>query len=269
MAGGQIVNAGLALDEDVADGMLLDPPDPLDLLIAHTESGVLAKSRPLDFVRAKFSEMKQENRQLKQRVADLEQTLTIVQTAQEWAAGRGMTAEQQDRMKEVRALLEQAKKAREEIQTFSGASRQSLFEKLRDTKAALKREKQEKQEMKDRLVLAFDHARNLKEQNRQLQQQQTVEQEKWQNLVRDMKDRHRLELQRLRGDGAVAEADRQDQYSFFGEQVCEGLLALQQHLRSLRQETVDAVIMEGGEARPLSGGSPVGGFGGPVEDEDF
>eukprot|EP00932_Pfiesteria_piscicida_P017833 SRR837773.4711.p4 GENE.SRR837773.4711~~SRR837773.4711.p4 ORF type:complete len:166 (+),score=34.23 SRR837773.4711:44-499(+) len=100
---------GIAEDDEMADGMLLDPPDPLDLLIAHTESGVMAKSRPLDFVRAKFQDLKTENKRLRDRVADLEQTLSIVQTAQEWSS-RGMTHEQKEKVKEIRVLLEQAKK---------------------------------------------------------------------------------------------------------------------------------------------------------------
>ena len=51
--------------EDV-DAMLLDPPDPVDLLIAHTHEPQGA-ARPLDFVRAKMSELKKENSRLKSR----------------------------------------------------------------------------------------------------------------------------------------------------------------------------------------------------------
>lgn len=236
---------GFLDDEEAEGGMLVDPPDPLDLLIAHTEDGVVRKSRPLDFVRAKFHEMKKENKRLRERVADLEQTLSIVQTAQEWTIGKGMTPEQRDKMREIKALLEQAKKAREEIQNFSGASRQALYEKLRSCKAALKKEREEKRDMKDRLLHAFDHARAIKEQHRKLAQQRIEEQERWQDVIRDMKERHRRELRRLQGDGAVMEADRQDKLSHFGEQVLDGLSALQQHLRDVRQETVDSVILEG------------------------
>ena len=127
------------------DAMLLDPPDPVDLLIAHTHADEAVNlgarphtsaedwqqirvptlafrcdvlGRPLDFVRAKVSELKKENKKLKDRrpsvlaasvaachfsdgeahsfiaylhgrVADLEQTLSIVQTAQEWTLGKG------------------------------------------------------------------------------------------------------------------------------------------------------------------------------------
>merc|ERR1719476_716102 len=102
----------------------MDPPDPLDLLIAHTEDVGPRGPRPLDFVRAKFAELKRDNKRLRDRVADLEQTLSIVQTAQEWTVGKGMTPEQ-------------AKKAREDLQNFSGSSRQALYEKLRACKNAL------------------------------------------------------------------------------------------------------------------------------------
>jgi len=274
--------AGGVEEDDVTGGMLLDPPDPLDLLIAHTEEGAVNKPRPLDFVRAKFQEVKKENKRLKERVADLEQTLSIVQTAQEWTVGRGMTQEQKDKMREIKALLEQAKKAREEIQNFSGASRQAMYEKLRTCKTQLRKEREEKRDMRDRLLHAFDHARAIKEQHRRLSQQRLEEQEKWQDIIRDMKERHRRELRRLQGEGAVHESDRHDKLSYFGEQVIDGLTALQQHLHDVRQETVDSVILEGDEAEGEFGEVPPPedsyvdggdthdlGDAGPAEDEDF
>jgi len=227
--------------------MALEPPDPVDLLIAHTDDSGGKKQRPLDFVRAKFQEVKKENRKLRDRVADLEQTLSIVQTAQEWSAGKGMTQEQQDKMREIKALLEQAKKAREDIQKFSDTSRTALYEKLRTAKNALRREKEDKMLMKDRLMHAFDHARAIKEAHARVSQTRVEEQERWQDLLRDMKERHRRELRRLQGDAAVMESDRHDQLSHFGEQVIGELTALQQHLQDVRQETVDAVILEGDE----------------------
>lgn len=233
--------------DDEEGGMLLDPPDPLDLLIAHTESGAPQKQRPLDFVRAKFQEVKKENRRLRERVADLEQTLSIVQTAQEWSTGKGMSLEQKEKMREIKALLEQAKKAREEIQNFSGASRQALYEKLRVSKNALKKEREEKQEMKNRLLQAFDHGRTIKEQYRQLSQLRLAEQERWQEQLRETKDRHRRELRRLMGESVVNESDRQEQLSLFGEQVLETFTSLQRHLKEVREQTVDSVVaFEGG-----------------------
>jgi len=234
-------------DDEIEDTMCLEPPDPLDVLLAYTEDKVLSKPRPLDFVRAKLQALRKENKALKDRVADLEQTLTIVQTAQEWTVGKGMTQEQKDKMKEIQALLEQARRAREELQNFSGASRQGMYEKLRAAKGQLKREKQEKLEMRDRLVHMFDHARTIKEQHRKLADQRLEEQERWSDFVRDMRERHHRELRRLKGEGAVMEADRQDQLSHFGEQVLDGLNALQQHLHDVRHSTVDTVIVESAE----------------------
>lgn len=227
------------------DAMFLDPPDPVDLLLASTHDSGEGKSRPLDFVRARLQEYKKENRRLRERVTDLEQTLSIVQTAQEWTINKQMTPEQAEKMKEIKALLEHAKRAREEIQNFSGASRQALYEKLRTCKLALKKEREEKREMKDRLLHAFDHARIIKEQHQQLLIQKETEDEKWQTMIRGMKERHRRTLRKLQGDGAVEHADRQEQLSHFGEQVIEELATLQNHLQEVRKETVDGIIPEG------------------------
>ncbi|CAJ1350706.1 unnamed protein product, partial [Effrenium voratum] len=193
------------------------------------------------------SELKKDNTRLKDRVADLEQTLSIVQTAQEWTLGKGMTQEQAMRMQEIKTLLEQAKKAREEMQNFSSASRAALYEKLRTCKAMLRRERQEKVEMKDRLMHAFDHARAHRDAYRRLKQQRDEENERWQQAMKETKERHRLELRRLHGDPAAMQSDRQDQFSFYGEQVLDDLITLQQHLRGVKERTVDTVVLEGEE----------------------
>jgi chromosome segregation ATPase len=270
MAGGLIQDgtvdpfAGLgSLDDDEVEaggGVMLDPPDPLDLLIAHTENSVIQKPKPLDFVRAKFQEMKKDNKRLKERVADLEQTLSIVQTAQEWSSGKGTTQEQRERMekmREIKALLEQAKRAREEIQNFSGASRQSLYEQLRSCKAALKKEKEEKLEMKDRLLHAFDHARAIKDQLRQVSQQRQAENERWQDTIRDLKERHRRELRRL-GEGAAME----------NEQVHEDLFTSQQNVWQVRGQTVGPALMEDDGEDGAEAGRPGQGVGDGT-DNDF
>eukprot|EP00933_Yihiella_yeosuensis_P051190 TRINITY_DN4905_c0_g1_i1.p1 TRINITY_DN4905_c0_g1~~TRINITY_DN4905_c0_g1_i1.p1 ORF type:complete len:328 (+),score=100.41 TRINITY_DN4905_c0_g1_i1:65-1048(+) len=231
--------------EDVDEGMLLDPPDPVDLLIAHTQNDDLNnKTRPLDFIRVKVNELKKENKRLKDKVLDLEQTLSIVQTAHEWTLGKGMTQEQAMRMQEIKALLEQAKKAKEEMQQFSGASRSSLYEKLRNAKTAVRREKQEKAEMKTRLMHAFDHARAHRDMYRRLVKQREEEHETWNRVLKEMKDRHNIELRRLHGDPAAMQSERRDQLSHFGEQVMGDLAVLQQHLKEVRQETVDNVVLE-------------------------
>jgi len=264
---------------NIGESTYLDPPDPIDLLIASTEDDNKNKSRPLDFVRAKFLEVKQENRRLRERVTDLEQTLSIVQTAQEWTVGKGMTQEQVEKMREIKALLEQGKKAREDIQRFSDTSRQSLYEKLRACKSALKREREEKREMRDRLALAFDQARAIREEHRNLVHQRDIEHQRWQDTIREMRDRHRRELRRLQGDGAVVQADQQDKLSHFGEHVIGELTALQQHLHEVREETVTNIMVEGDDldntARPgdMPGDMPVddetrlGGHNSPGDDQ--
>lgn len=249
------------------DAMLLDPPDPVDLLIAHThaDEAVNLGARPLDFVRAKVSELKKENKKLKDRVADLEQTLSIVQTAQEWTLGKGMTQEQAMRMQEIKLLLEQAKKAKEEMQNFSSASRAALYEKLRTVKAQLRRERQEKQEMKDRLMHAFDHARAHRDAYRRLKMQRDDESERWQQALKETKERHRLELRRLHGDPAAMQSDRQDQFSYYGEKVIDDLLALQ-HLKGVRERTVDTVVLDGVEDFDADAeAAEAEGFGDPAE----
>jgi len=235
-----------SFDDDVDDSMLLDPPDPVDLLMAHTEEGAGSGPRPLDFVRKKMSDLKQENKQLRERVADLEQTLSIVQSVQEWTTGKGMTPEQVEKMKEIKALLDQAKRAREELQNFSQGSKQVVYEKLRACKLALRREREEKREMKDRLLHAFDHARHLKEQHRLVAEARVGDHQRFTEQVRDIEERHRKKLRAMMGEGAVNEHNRQEKLSQFGEQVMGDLNVLQQHLKEVRQETVDSVVLPKG-----------------------
>merc|ERR1719277_866597 len=119
---------------------------------------------------------------------DLEQTLSIVQTAQEWTMGKGMTPEQAEKMREIKLLLEQAKKAREDIQNFSGASKNSLYEKLRQCKNALKREREEKREMKERLVQCFHHARVIQESHKREVQKRQEEHRLWERRLAQVKE---------------------------------------------------------------------------------
>merc|ERR1719316_1354786 len=154
--------------------------DPVDVLLAMTEDPAKGKPRTLDFVREKFRDMKKENKRLRERVSDLEQTLSIVQTAQEWTMGKGMTQEQAEKMREIKNLLEQAKQARADMQNFSSNSKAALYEKLRSAKIALRKEREEKREMKERLLHAFDRARIIKEHHEMMQQQQQDERDSWQ-----------------------------------------------------------------------------------------
>merc|ERR1719313_3255058 len=221
-----------------------DMSDPVDVLLAMTDDPNRGKARTLDFVRVKFKAIKSENKRLRDRVADLEQTLSIVQTAQEWTMGKGMTPEQAEKMREIKALLEQAKQARAEMQNFSTNSKAALYERLRSTKIQLKKEREEKREMKERLLHAFSRARDLKDHHSQMQGQVEEERQSWQATVQNLRDRHKKELMRLQGEGAVMQADRQEQLSYFGEQVVQDLGQLQMYLQEVRRKTVDNIMLE-------------------------
>jgi len=242
-----------------AEGMIDQPlaedmSDPVDVLLAMTQDPTGGKARTLDFVRVKFKGMKTENKRLRERVSDLEQTLSIVQTAQEWTMGKGMTPEQADKMREIKGLLEQAARARVDMQNFSTNSKAALYEKLRSTKIALKKEREEKREMKERLLHAFDRARTIKENHAQMQEQANEERRGWEATVQNLRDRHKRELMRLQGEGAVMQADRQEQLSYFGEQVVQDLAGLQMYLREVRSKTVDNIMLEpDAEEAPLEG----------------
>ena len=99
----------------------------------------------------------------------------------------------------------------------------------------------------DRLMHAFDHARAHRDAYRRLKQQRDEENERWQQAMKETKERHRLELRRLHGDPAAMQSDRQDQFSFYGERVLDDLITLQQHLRGVKERTVDTVVLEGEE----------------------
>lgn len=232
-------------DEEEDDGeMLLDPPDPVDLLLAHSKQGLGGGPRPLDFVREKLRDLKSENATLRARVQDLEQTLSIVQTAQEWSVGKGMSQEQVDKMNEIKLLLEQAKRAKEEIATFSSSSRQNLYEKLRSCKVALKREREEKKEMDRRLRHAFEHSKEMKEKMMRVEQQRENERVEWQEALRALKEKHLKEMRRFAGgDGAASSVERSEQAMQFNEQVIGELTALHQQIQGVKQETVDSVAM--------------------------
>merc|ERR1719487_399725 len=144
-------------------------------------------------------------------------------------------------------LLHQAKLARQEAMNFSKVGKGVLYEKLRTYKNMLRRERQEKREMKERLVNAFEHARIIKEQNKRLLEKQRREREGWQQLIRNIKEKQRAELQKLKdelGSQSASKLDRMRQLSQFGERVMRELGALQEHLQEVRQETVDNVLLE-------------------------
>ena len=98
---------------------------------------------------------------------------------------------------------------------------------------------------------AFDHARAHRDAYRRLKQQRDDENERWQQAWKETKERHRLELRRLHGDPAAMQSDRQDQFSYYGERVLDDLLALQKHLRDVKERTVDTVVLDGEDLEGL------------------
>lgn len=112
-----------------------------------------AKRFTLLHARRKFRELRREKAGLEERVKDLEHSLEIIQTAQAWSLGSGsIRHEQAQKIKEVTSLLLQAKKARQDAINFSKIGKGALFEKLRTQKNMLLKERQEKREMRERLV---------------------------------------------------------------------------------------------------------------------
>lgn len=255
-----------------------DLSDPVDSLLAVTEAENVKPDRALDFVRARFRSLKQENKDLKERVADLEHTLAIVQTAQQWSQGNMMSQEQAQKVREMTMLLQQAKVARDDAANFSKVGKAALYEKLRTYKNTLRKEREEKREMRERLANAFEHAKVIKEENKKLAEKQRREREGWQEMIRGMKDRHRKELAKLQGEMSSRDdkqEERQRQLSHFGERVIQELSSLQQHLQEVRQETVDNVVIEGddefeerlyGAARGTAGHSSDEA---PISDDDM
>lgn len=240
----QMETGAESLENLPAEGMLDEPlledmKDPVDMLLAMTEDPLGDQARPLDFVRQKFKDMKADNKRLRERVAELEQTLSIVQTAQEWTTGRGMTQEQAEKMREIKTLLEQAKQARADMQSFSANSKSALYERLRGTKIQLRKEREDKREMKERLLNAFEASARTKESYQLLMEQHESDKARHEAEVQRIRDRHKRELMRLQGEGAVMQADRQEQLSYFGENAVVDLTMLQRYIKEVRQVTVD------------------------------
>ena len=98
---------------------------------------------------------------------------------------------------------------------------------------------------------AFDHARAHRDAYRRLKQQRDDENERWQQAWKETKERHRLDLRRLHRDPAAMQSDRQDQFSYYGERVLDDLLALQKHLRDVKERTVDTVVLDGEDLEGL------------------
>ncbi|CAD7938615.1 unnamed protein product [Amoebophrya sp. A120] len=224
--------------------------DAIDQLLGNHDDG----ARLLDFVRKKFRKVHQEKRDLEDRVKDLEHSLDIIQTAQAWSLGNQMSHQQAQKVKEVTSLLLQAKKARQDALAFSKVGKGALFEKLRVYKNQLEREKAEKKEMRERLVQAFDHAKLIKEKHAKLEEKRKKEREIWQQMIRQVRDKHYREFDKLKkelGEHDVQKQERLQQLGNFGEKVMEELQNLQEHLSYVKAETIENV--EAAAKSPVAG----------------
>merc|ERR1719183_1629401 len=124
------------VDSDI-DG----PLDPIDHLRASAQFPPTGgDGKIMDFIRKKVNALSVENKDLKQRIADVEATLAVVQTAQQWSEENFMSAEQAAKVKEVTNLILEARQAREEALTFSKVGKGALVEQIRQHKTELKKE---------------------------------------------------------------------------------------------------------------------------------
>jgi hypothetical protein len=230
------------LDGDSDEG----PLDPIDQL----QAGAAAPGREgalMDFVRQKVNTLSKENKELHARVADLESTLAIVQTAQKWSEENTMTPEQAAKVKEVTALLMEARTARQEALNFSKVGKGALYEQIRQLKTTLKKERGEKKEMKQRLANAFQHSKQIKDEHVRLVAKQEQERQGWRKLIRKVQDRHRDEIGQLQqavGSQAEQAQQRMKQVNQFGERVMKELTQLQDHLHGVKEDTMAGVLSD-------------------------
>eukprot|EP00391_Amoebophrya_sp_Ameob2_P009584 CAMPEP_0178998576 /NCGR_PEP_ID=MMETSP0795-20121207/9585_1 /TAXON_ID=88552 /ORGANISM="Amoebophrya sp., Strain Ameob2" /LENGTH=252 /DNA_ID=CAMNT_0020691261 /DNA_START=316 /DNA_END=1074 /DNA_ORIENTATION=- len=235
------------------DGVTDGAPDAIDGLLGKGLDPD-GQQRLLDFVRRKFRVLTNEKKELMDRVQDLEHSLDIIQTAQAWSLGNQMSHQQAQKVKEVTSLLLQAKKARADALAFSKVGKPALFEKLRVYKNQLNREKAEKKEMRERLIQAFEQAKVIKEKHQKLEEKRRKEREIWQQMIRQMRDKHYREFDKLKielGEHDVQKQERLQQLGNFGEKVMAELQNLQEHLSYVKAETIENV--EAAAKSPVAG----------------
>merc|ERR1712087_287675 len=108
-----------------------------------------------------------------------------------------------------------------------------------------RKERDEKKEMKIRLVRAFDHAKAMKDAVGRVEQQRANERARWQEVIRGMKEKHLKEMRRLPSGGGGATSGAELDLAQFNEQMIGELTALQQHMQGVKEETIDLVVLEG------------------------
>lgn len=158
-----------------------------------------------------------------------------------------MSPEQAAKVKEVTALLMEARSARQEALSFSKVGKGALYEQIRQYKTQLKKERQEKKEMKQRLVNAFQHSKQIKDEHSRLVEKQEQERAGWRKLIRKVQDRHREEISTMQtavGEQAQQAQQRMKQVNQFGERVMKELTQLQDHLHGVKEDTLTGVLSE-------------------------
>merc|ERR1711937_497616 len=103
----------------------------------------------------------------------------------------------------------------------------------------LKKERQSKREMKQRLLNAFNQARVLKEEHASFLEKQQEERLGRDKLLQKVRERHRAEMEQL--ERAVSKQTEQtqkrmEQVTSFGERVMADLNELQEQMRIVREE---------------------------------
>mmetsp|Transcript_537 Transcript_537/g.860 ORF Transcript_537/g.860 Transcript_537/m.860 type:complete len:185 (-) Transcript_537:116-670(-) len=155
-----------------------------------------------------------------------------------------MSDDQAMKLEQVTQLLMQAKQAREEAAGFTKAGAGALQDQVRSLKEVLKKERTENREMKERLSHAYEAASAIRDHHKKLTEKHTREREGWQNLVRQMKDRHEDDMETLRrqmNETSAASTDRIKQMNQFGSKVMKELSTLQSHLQEVNAETQESI----------------------------
>merc|ERR550514_2241014 len=166
-----------------------------------------------------------------------------------------MSSEQAAKVKEVTALLMEAKAARAEALNFSKVGKGALYEQIRQHKLLLRKERQEKREMKQRLINAFEHSKKIKDQHQHLLDKVEKERLGWRRLIRKVQDRHREEIALLQvkvGSQSEAAQERMRQVNEFGERVMQELTSLQDHLQGVKEDAGGGLMGEHSDEDPNS-----------------
>lgn len=243
------VNIQSAIEESQEDLPEAQFPEGVEELDAIDSLGAIVQEPSgeplLQFVRDKVNTLQSEKKHFQDRCADLEHTLSIVQTAQSWSQGNVMTQEQAQKVKEMTMLLMQAKQAKEEAMSYSQVGPANLENKIRNYKNALRRERQEKKDMRERLVNAFAQAKKIKENSQRQAERHARERQAMGEHMRKMRANHERAMFDLRADivGQMsASQGRMEHWNEFAGGVMNELHSLQEQLEEVKEEGEDTIL---------------------------